>query len=403
MAIDYELKRTGAFYDAGGAHLNAKSPLFGAKGDGITDDTAALQAWLDAIIATGRPGFLPDGEYVHDGTPALTGGVTFATSRDHQIDFGPKAFLRPTAGYGLLLDGASRVVLNGPKVKLYYSSTATAGIRLSGSVWVTINNPVVWAYIDPSSFIAVDVDDDSYWCTVDGLTCERVEGSGLFDAAVQFRNQSNAGIVQRSAIAHFGDGVRVDGSNGVRVCNNSFEAGTYGVHTVPTTASGNIAGLVVSQNRFELVTKDVKVDAYLSPYDLQIANNYHATSDPIDNTAAASLAAVAYGVRIPDGEQVKFTATNDFLMGDDGGGGGSITAREYLTINSDHDANGSGDIRLAAGGSNKIIVGPAGVGFHGVAASARPTITGSRGGNAALADLLTKLAATGLITDSTSA
>jgi Protein of unknown function (DUF3168)/Head domain of trimeric autotransporter adhesin len=43
------------------------------------------------------------------------------------------------------------------------------------------------------------------------------------------------------------------------------------------------------------------------------------------------------------------------------------------------------------------------IGFFGAAAVARPTITGSRGGNAALASLLTALASLGLVTDSTTA
>ena len=43
------------------------------------------------------------------------------------------------------------------------------------------------------------------------------------------------------------------------------------------------------------------------------------------------------------------------------------------------------------------------VGFFGTAPAVKPTVTGSRGGNAALADLLTDLAGIGLITDSTSA
>ena len=43
------------------------------------------------------------------------------------------------------------------------------------------------------------------------------------------------------------------------------------------------------------------------------------------------------------------------------------------------------------------------VGFNGTTAIAKPTITGSRGGNAALASLLTALASYGLITDSTTA
>jgi hypothetical protein len=43
------------------------------------------------------------------------------------------------------------------------------------------------------------------------------------------------------------------------------------------------------------------------------------------------------------------------------------------------------------------------VGFHGAAATTRQTVTGARGGNAALTDLLAKLAAKGLITDGTTA
>lgn len=43
------------------------------------------------------------------------------------------------------------------------------------------------------------------------------------------------------------------------------------------------------------------------------------------------------------------------------------------------------------------------VGFYGAAPVARATVTGSRGGNAALASLLTALAGCGLIVDSTTA
>jgi hypothetical protein len=43
------------------------------------------------------------------------------------------------------------------------------------------------------------------------------------------------------------------------------------------------------------------------------------------------------------------------------------------------------------------------IGFYGGAGAVKPAITGSRGGNAALASLLTQLAALGLITNSTTA
>ncbi|MEU8723510.1 hypothetical protein [Streptomyces antimycoticus] len=43
------------------------------------------------------------------------------------------------------------------------------------------------------------------------------------------------------------------------------------------------------------------------------------------------------------------------------------------------------------------------LGFYGATAASKPTVTGSRGGNAALASLLTALATLGLVTDSTTA
>lgn len=64
-------------------------------------------------------------------------------------------------------------------------------------------------------------------------------------------------------------------------------------------------------------------------------------------------------------------------------GGAKTTGAHQITGNLDHD------------GSN--------VGFYNTAPAAKQTVTGSRGGNAALASLLTALAAIGLLTDSSSA
>lgn len=63
---------------------------------------------------------------------------------------------------------------------------------------------------------------------------------------------------------------------------------------------------------------------------------------------------------------------------------------------------GSGPISFDNAGTGGIIFngGSGGIGFAGTAV-AYPTITGSRGGNVALANLLTALAGLGLITDST--
>lgn len=63
-------------------------------------------------------------------------------------------------------------------------------------------------------------------------------------------------------------------------------------------------------------------------------------------------------------------------------------------------ARTAGDVTLATLSSALNVAG--GVGFHGTAAQAKPTVTGSRGSNAALTSLLSTLAGIGLLTDSTS-
>ena len=64
----------------------------------------------------------------------------------------------------------------------------------------------------------------------------------------------------------------------------------------------------------------------------------------------------------------------------------------------------AGRLRLNPSG-NPVILGTAGgkLGFYGAAEVVKQDVAGSRGGNAALANLLTALATEGVITDSTTA
>lgn len=62
------------------------------------------------------------------------------------------------------------------------------------------------------------------------------------------------------------------------------------------------------------------------------------------------------------------------------------------------------DLRLRTNDTDRIIIAYNGnIGFFGSAGSAKPAVAGSRGGNAALASLLTGLAGLGLLTDNTTA
>ena len=52
---------------------------------------------------------------------------------------------------------------------------------------------------------------------------------------------------------------------------------------------------------------------------------------------------------------------------------------------------------------DRFVITGTGLGFNGTAPVAKPTVTGAKGGNAAVASLLTALASYGLITDSSTA
>jgi len=78
-----------------------------------------------------------------------------------------------------------------------------------------------------------------------------------------------------------------------------------------------------------------------------------------------------------------------------------------VTLVSRNSSGGALDcVVCRASGTTEIKLGLAHqgstLGFYNTTPTTKPTITGSRGGNAALADLLTKLAGLGLLTDSTS-
>jgi hypothetical protein len=78
--------------------------------------------------------------------------------------------------------------------------------------------------------------------------------------------------------------------------------------------------------------------------------------------------------------------------------GGNATLDSYLNVGGVTVTGG-----LVTGGNTQLAGATSVVGFYGAGGATRQTVTGSRGGNAALASLLTALASNGLIVDSSTA
>jgi len=118
-----------------------------------------------------------------------------------------------------------------------------------------------------------------------------------------------------------------------------------------------------------------------------------AVTATIQNLSAAGVISSAYGLKVQLGfNNGTLTNTYGVYVGDVTSG--TQTNQAYGVYVSDASARNFFAGPVSFGGTT---------GFNGTAPAAKPTVTGSRGGNVALASLLTALAGTGLITDSTTA
>ena len=93
-----------------------------------------------------------------------------------------------------------------------------------------------------------------------------------------------------------------------------------------------------------------------------------------------------------------YGAGRNVIVADRGAGVG-ITSLSFGNSSDNPNFNFLGTGAVTVSGSLAIT---GNVGFYGTAVAAKPTVTGSRGSNAALASLLTALAGLGLLTDSSS-
>jgi len=80
----------------------------------------------------------------------------------------------------------------------------------------------------------------------------------------------------------------------------------------------------------------------------------------------------------------------------------SVAGNQEFATGAGKYINAITDLQLMVAATTRIKIDGTGIGFFAAAPVAKPTVTGSRGANAALASLLTALANLGLITDSSS-
>lgn len=156
------------WYRAGADVLTTKQ--FGAKADGATNDTAAITAWLAAVMACGKPGYISPGTHI-------TTGIT--------IDLGP------VATKGIALYGA------GPGISVIYTGSSGVLIKCSqnggAAFYSTFRDFGITA---DSSGIALQVGQENFADAMNEFQFDNIlvqnGGTAATTTAVEFNEVCNA-------------------------------------------------------------------------------------------------------------------------------------------------------------------------------------------------------------------
>lgn len=206
-----------AFDEPAGDFINVKTAPYNARGNGSADDTAAIQAALDAVPATGGVVYLPAGRYKVSSTLAIT--------QDNTTLMG--------AGAGNRIGGTQ--VGTGSRIE------ATAGVTaVVVSVQRTANDRTVYGV----KIQDIAIDGDTIGSNVDGLLFKSVKGE-IHNVAI---NNCT------------GNGIRVQGYNGWPAERNKFIAcdsgynAAAGIYFDSDAADNTITNCVFLQNQDGLLT-----------------------------------------------------------------------------------------------------------------------------------------------------
>lgn len=239
---------------------------FGAKGDGVTDDTAAIQAAINSLtVGQGKIKF-PKGSY------KVTSKITVSKNRTHLLGAGSWAtqiLFQPTAnGTCFEFSAGGQVLFQGSCVgfSFYstdstYTKTAIENIDTSGYLFddIVVGGSVV--AIPGSNFWSGGTGSRGIWNK--GREACRLSRLYIFaDKPIEISENPNGSI----DVDHFhfqdtylgaANNPCVSINNGVNLTNVTFDGynawvlGTDGLHWVDTTSVGVSQTLVLSNVRFE--------------------------------------------------------------------------------------------------------------------------------------------------------
>ncbi|NIR76781.1 MAG: hypothetical protein GWN53_17275 [Gammaproteobacteria bacterium] len=241
-AVLYDGTFYGPVWDNGGAVYNAKHPDYGAKGDNSSDDTSALQAWIDAVEASGGVGVLPPGTYL----VSLTGnGYALQVDADDVT-------LRLAAGASIkLADNELSGAGTGHVLQVGNGSTARSNIAILGPGRIDGNRANNSSSGDVTGSAGVAVDGPHTDVEI-SLDVENTVGTGIFATGVDTSNRGERLNIHSCKVNNCGEGIVWKFWDYVVVANNiasnlqatqdAFEAATADYFVIDGNVAENVPG-----------------------------------------------------------------------------------------------------------------------------------------------------------------
>jgi polygalacturonase len=426
--------------------LNVKAAPFNAVGDGVANDTTAIQAAIDALPANGGIVFFPPGAYkVTTPVTVRSNIVLQGAGRTSTSINGSNIYVVATPTTGRV----DRVLIQDMTLGLLAGSTGGGCLKVASDSahgnWLIsrVDAVGVAGCTDPvvhlDGFITCSVTDvqvtdgggDGIKVTSTGfvsnaysLTRIRVAAcaqSANTYAGVRIVGGAHARIYDCTIESNKGYGVYFDGvtwataeeiwfedqwnttvhvnnSNGVRVRDCKFHG-----HNVSAAAGADHIALVRStadQRDMHMIDHNIFQDLSKSTVAIRVGSNVEQTLIEQNRGTSAGLGGNVSGGSIANSGKYTKIFSNDLdpmILSGTGTPEGVVTAPVGSLFQRSDNARALYQKLTGTGNTGWYVMASKG-GIDGGAA-----VTGSRGGNAALASLLSTLASWELITDNTTA
>jgi hypothetical protein len=254
---------------------------FGAVGDGVTDDTAAIQAAIDTVGTTGGAVYVPAGVYLVSGltiTKISPAGMGLNTARFMLYGDYHQSIIRCTTADPVLLignpvGGGSRlhdVIIK--QLQFDGNGVATEGLKFQQCSRMAVRDCRIYNNAGDGVLYA----DDSYGpFLLDSCLIRNNTGNGVhIDDSTA--NNGNAFKSFNSVIAvNAGSGIRVKSGYNISIIDSDIESnGDCGVYAGASTKA--VQALKISGNYFEGHTTGGKANVYISGavQGIDISGNY---------------------------------------------------------------------------------------------------------------------------------